>query len=75
MWVRTESCDRRRSDPKRRRIGRHQFRVPSLQLLELPEESVMLRVADFGRVEDVVAVRVVLDQATQLFSALGRGYG
>ncbi len=44
-------------------VGRDRVGVLLLQVLELAEELVVLGVADLGRVEDVVAVVVVVELA------------
>ena len=49
----------------------NELRVGLLQLLELPEEPIVFRVASLGSIEDVVAVGVVADQPTKLLDAAG----
>jgi tRNA threonylcarbamoyladenosine modification (KEOPS) complex Pcc1 subunit len=49
-----------RAYPLRRRIGRDEFGELRLQLLQLAEQGVVLLVADFGLIQHIVAVVVVL---------------
>jgi hypothetical protein len=55
------------TNPLRRRVGGHQFRVGGLQLPEFTKKSVVFRVGDLGTVEDVVAILVVSYQVPKLF--------
>ena len=60
----------RRTDTLRRRVGCDELGVLGLERLQLVEQRVVRAVGDLGVVEDVVAVEVVLDQATQLGCAV-----
>ena len=66
-----EAVGRRRADALRRGIGGAEVGVLLLDALKLAEELVVLGVADFGIVEDVVAVEVMRDDAAELFGARG----
>jgi hypothetical protein len=56
------------------RIQGDELRVPLLSSAQLAHELVVLGVADFGAIEDVVAVVVVADLGAQLLDAeLGGG--
>jgi len=57
---------RRPAHPLSGAVGRDQFGEVGLQLLELPDELVVLEVGDLGLVEHVVAVRVVVDLLPEL---------
>ena len=61
-----EAGQRLAADALGGRVGRDQFGMRCLQLLELAEESVVVGVGDLGAVEDVVAVLVMADQCPQL---------
>ncbi len=50
MLDRRESFDRTAADTLRRRIGRDEIRMLGLQLFELVEQCVVLRVRDLGGV-------------------------
>lgn len=56
--------------PLRRRVRRDQVGVGLLQLLELPEQAVVLGVGDGGIIEHIIAVVVVIDLLAQLRDAL-----
>jgi len=47
--------------------------MPLLEVLELAKKPIVLGVADFGRVEDVVAVVVMVDLVAKIFDALNHG--
>ena len=51
------------------RVGGEQLGVRALELVQLAQQLVVLDVGDLGRVEDVVAVVVVLDLRAQLVDA------
>ena len=55
-----------------RRVRRHQGGIVRLELAQLKDEDVVLRVGDRGRVEHVVELVVVPDQRAQLLDARHR---
>ena len=57
------------ADALGRRIGRDELRVALFDFPQLPHEGVVFGVADFGAVEDVVAIVVVGDEGAKLFGA------
>src|SRR5712691_5263926 len=58
------------ADSLRGRVGRDQFGMLGLQLLEFVDQFVEFGVADLGIVENVVAVLVVADLVAQGFDLL-----
>ena len=62
----------RRAHPLGRRLGCDEIGPRGFELHELTHEGVVLRVGDLGIVEDVVAVRVVVDRGAKLLDALRR---
>ena len=66
---RGEGVERGRARALRGRIGRDQLGPGGLDGAQLGEQLVVLAVADFGRVEHVVAVVVVVDARPQLLAA------
>src|SRR5262249_31060997 len=75
---RGEIAFERSADALSRRICRAQGRIERLQLLQLAEQLVELRIADLGGVLDVVEIAVVLELCAQRGRTLpggGRGGG
>ncbi len=64
-----EARDRLTADSLRRRVGRQQLGVLTLDPAQLVEQAVIDIVADLGIVEDVVAVGVVFELLAQLGGA------
>ena len=64
----------RSADPLGRRVLAHELGIRGLELGQLPEQAVVVAVADGGGVEDVVPVIRLIQQATQLLDA-GGGFG
>ena len=62
----------RRPHPLGGRIRGQQLRMGNLELLQLPEEAVVLGVGDGRRVQDVVAVVRLLEGGAQLRRSCGR---
>jgi hypothetical protein len=62
----------RRTDALGRRIGRDELGVRRLQLVQLPEEQVVLPIGHRRCVEDVVPVVGILEQGPKLRGAGGR---
>ena len=60
-----ERVERRAADALRRRVGRDQLRMLLLERLELAVERVVLGVVDLRPVEDVVEIRVPVDDLAQ----------
>ena len=61
-----EGGTRRTADLLRRRVGRDERRELLLETLQLPDERVVVGVADLGIVELVVALVVVADEGSEL---------
>ncbi len=61
---------RRRADPLGGRVGRDQFRVLLFQPPQFRHQRVVLRVADDGGIQDVVAVVVIVNFPAQLLHSL-----
>ncbi len=57
------------------RLRSHEFRVLSLQCLQLIEKAIVLGVGDTGLIEHVVTVVVGVDFAAQFGDALGSFLG
>jgi hypothetical protein len=67
-----ELVERLGADPLGRRVGRLQVGVLGLERPQLVEQRVVVGVRYLGIVEDVVAVVVMLERASQLGGSLGR---
>ena len=66
-----KSVQHRPAHPLGGRVGRQQFGVGRLQSLQLAKQAVVFGIGDFGRVERVVGVRVVVQKRSQLFGFVG----
>jgi len=62
MRHRLELLQRRSTHALAGRIGSHQIGELPFELQKFAEETVVLGIGDFGTIEDVVAVIVVVDQ-------------
>ena len=71
MLDRPKALGGRSAHPLRGRVEDAEVGVLLLDALKLAEKLVVLRVADLGIVEDVVAVEVMRDDAAELFGARG----
>ena len=67
-----EQLGRGPTHPLRRAVRRDQLGELALQLLELPDHPVVVVVGHLGIVQDVVAVRVVVDPFPELLGPLAR---
>ena len=65
----TELVRRRRADALRGGIGSDQVGMLCFQMLQLAQQLVVLGVGDYRRIEDVVAVVVVVDFGAEFFHA------
>ncbi len=52
------------------RIGRYELRICLLQHLQLGKKFIILPVADFGLIEDVIEIIVLPNLTTQLLDSL-----
>jgi len=66
-----EPADGLAANALRRRIWAHQLRMGCLEFAQLVVERVVLVVANFGVIVDVVAARVIGDELAQLGDAVG----
>ena len=64
-----ELVERLAADPLRRRVRRAQLLVVGLEVAQLVQQRVVLRIRDLRVVEDVVAVAVVLELSPQLLGS------
>ena len=73
-----ETVQRRRAHPLGRRIGRDQLRMLLFEILQFPQQAIVLAVADLRIIEHIVTVVVIIDfvpQAGDAISVVGHGVG
>jgi hypothetical protein len=70
-----EALGRRGADAPGGGVGARQLGVARFEVLELPEQAVVLRVRDLGRVLEVVEPAVTVQRVDQLVDPLARGCG
>ena len=71
MGMRLEVGLRGRADALSGRVRRDQFRMFGFQVGERAQELIVLRIGEFGLVEDLVAVVGVIEPRPQILRARG----